>query len=237
MAFNFPFALAEPDASELRAIVERTEAAMPREGWPVWTLSNHDLTRFPTRWAEGDPERARAALVVLLGLRGTPVLYYGDELGLPETDLPAEDRLDPAGAHTPPGRDGARTPMPWSAEPGAGFTTPEARPWLPLGPHRELNVAAQRGVDGSTLELVRDLLALRRGEADLRRGAYASLPAPAGVWAWRRGEGTTVAANLAAEPAVLDGVAGRVRLSTRRGREGESVDGRLELAPWEAVVL
>ena len=127
--------------------------------------------------------------------------------------------------------------MPWSADPGAGFTTPGARPWLPLGPHEELNVAAQRGDRGSTLELVRDLLELRRGEPDLHSGSYASLRSPEGVWAWRRGEGMTVAANLTAEPAVLDGVAGDVRLSTRRDREGERIEGRLELAPWEGVVV
>jgi alpha-glucosidase len=236
MAFNFPFALADPDAATLREIVEGTEAALPRTGWPVWTLSNHDLVRFPTRWFDDEPEGIRPALVLLLCLRGTPVLYYGDEIGMPETDLAPGDRLDPAGAHSPPGRDGARTPMPWSSEPGAGFTTPDARPWLPFG-SLEANVAAQRGDPGSTLSLVRDVVALRRDEPDLVAGAYASLPAQAGVWAWRRGEGTIVAANLSAGPSALDDVDGTIRLSTSRARAGERVGDRLELGPWEAVVL
>jgi alpha-glucosidase len=236
LAFNFPFVFA-PLSTDLRGIVEATEAAVPRDGWPVWTLSNHDVVRFPTRWCDGDERKVRAALLVLLGLRGTPVLYYGDELGMPETDLPHDERVDPAGARTPPGRDGARTPMHWDAEPGAGFTAPGVRPWLPLGAQGERNVAAQRGDPSSTLAFVRDALALRRAEPDLWQGGYRSLAAPDGVWAWRRGEGTLVAVNLSDEGAVVEGADGRVRLATRREREGEDVAGRLRLDAWEGVVL
>jgi alpha-glucosidase len=237
MAFNFPFALASFEADPLRAIVEDTEAAIPKDGWPVWTMSNHDLPRFPTRWAEGDERKVRAGLLILLTLRGTPVLYYGDELGMPQTELSDEERLDPAGRLDPPGRDGARSPMHWSAEPGAGFTSPDVRPWLPVGRNDEVNVEAQRDDPGSMLSFVRDVIALRRSEPELWSGSYQPLATSGGLWAWRRGEGTIVAVNLSDDAAVLEGVDGTVRLGTRREREGEQVAGRLELAPWEGVVV
>jgi alpha-glucosidase len=237
MAFNFPFALAPFETERLRPIVEETEAAIPEDGWPVWTMSNHDLPRFPSRWADGDERKIRAALLILLALRGTPVLYYGDELGMPETELRDEERLDPAGRLNPPGRDGARTPMHWTADPGAGFTPPGVRPWLPIRGNGEVNVEAQRDDPGSVLSFVRDLITLRRSEPELWGGSYLPLETTGGLWAWRRGERTVVAANLSDEPAVLEGVDGRVRLGTRRDREGKEVTGRLELAPWEGVIV
>jgi alpha-glucosidase len=236
MAFNFPFVLAPFETERLRPIVEATEAAIPRDGWPVWTLSNHDVARFPTRWADGDERKIRAGLLLLLALRGTPVLYYGDELGMPETDLRDEDRLDPARRHNPPGRDGARTPMHWEAGPGAGFTEPDVRPWLPVGRNGEANVADQRDDPDSVLSFVRELIALRRAEPDLHSGDYRTVAAPDGVWAWRRGDAMVAAVNLSDEAAVVEDVEGHVRVATRRERTGEQVGGRLELAPWEGVV-
>jgi alpha-glucosidase len=237
MAFNFPFVLAPLETERLRPIVEQTEAAIPGDGWPVWTLSNHDVVRFPTRWAEGDERKVRAALLMLLALRGTPVLYYGDELGMPETELSDEERLDPAGLTDPPGRDGARTPMHWSGESGAGFTELGVRPWLPFGRHGDVNVEAQRGDPGSVLSFVRDALALRRDEPDLWGGSYTPVETEGGLWAWRRGDGTLVAVNLSDEPGAVEGVEGRIRLATAREREGDEVAGRLELGPWEGVVV
>ena len=237
MAFNFPFVLAPFEVDRLRAVVGDTEAAIPADGWPVWTMSNHDVVRFPTRWCDGDERKARAALVLLLTLRGTPVLYYGDELGMPETELADDDRLDRARFTSPPGRDGSRTPMHWSGEDGAGFTARGVRPWLPFGRHEELNVDAQRDDPESMLSLARDLIALRRAEADLWEGSYRPLETEGGLWAWRRGERTLVAVNLSDEAVMLDGVDGRIRLGTRRAREGDDVRGRLELEPWEGVVV
>ena len=145
LAFNFVFLLAEFDTATLAPVVAETEALLPERAWPVWTLGNHDLTRFPTRWAEGDPGLARCALMLLLTLRGTPVLYYGDELAMPQAQIPPERVVDPEAGRDPgSGRDGARTPMPWSDEPGAEFTTPDVDPWLPFGELADVNVAAQR---------------------------------------------------------------------------------------------
>jgi alpha-glucosidase len=239
LAFNMLFLHADLDAREMRVIVEGVEERLPVAAWPVYTGSNHDGGRLATRWAGDDPRRARAALVILLALRGTPFLYYGDELGLPEVETDWRAALDPVARRTGDpsrNRDRCRTPMPWTAAPGGGFTTAEATPWLPFG-DLAVNVEAQRADPGSTLHLVRDLIALRRAHADLRSGAYASLPAPDGAWAWRRGDGFGVAANLSGAPVAVDGLAGRVALATDRARDGEAVGGTLALGPWEAVVV
>jgi alpha-glucosidase len=201
LAFNFPFTFSEPGAAALRGIVEQTEAALPRGAWPVWMLSNHDIVRFPTRMAGGDERKARALLFVLLTLRGTPVLYYGDELGMPQADVSGDQERDMAG------RDGARTPLPWNG----GWQ----QPWLPLTAN-VASVATQRADDSSFLNYTRALLAQRRANPDLVAGAYETLPAPDGVWAFRRGEDTTVAVNLSDDTAELE-------------------DGS-RLAPWDGIV-
>jgi alpha-glucosidase len=238
LAFNFAFVHAELEAAELRELVEGTEAVLPHDAWPVWTGSNHDVVRFPTRWADGDADRARAALTMLLTLRGTPVLYYGDELLLENVDVPREALRDPVGLSRwpeDPGRDGCRTPMPWAPGEGYGFTRPGVRPWLPFGDHAGETVAEQRDDPDSALRLTRDLIALRRERADLHTGTYASLDAPEGVWAWRRGERTAVALNFSQAPVELD-LDGTILLSTRRERDGVAAAG-LRLEPSEAVVL
>jgi alpha-glucosidase len=200
LAFNFPFTFSALDATAMRDIVEATEAALPERAWPVWMLSNHDIQRFPTRMAGGDERKARAALLVLLTLRGTPVLYYGDELGMPQADVPPERERDMAG------RDGARTPMPWNG----GWNDP----WLPLSAD-VAPVAAQAEDETSFLSFCRGLIAQRRANPDLQGGAYETLPAPDGVWAFRRGESTTVAVNLTEEEVEAQGE---------------------RLAPWQGVI-
>jgi alpha-glucosidase len=239
LAFNFLFVFAPFEAAALRAVVEQAEAHLPAHATPCWTMGNHDVSRYVTRWCEGDPQRVRAALVLLLGLRGTAVLYYGDELGMPDTDVPADRLLDPVSARFQPflNRDAARTPMPWNAEPGGGFTVPGVEPWLPVGDLGRCNVADQQADPNSTLHLTRDLLALRRALPALQRGAYATWPAPDGVWAWRRGEHVLVAVNLTGEPTRLPDVEGTVRVATDRARDGERVAGTLTLGPWAAAVL
>jgi alpha-glucosidase len=240
LAFNFPFisSLFEPDA--LRAVVEQTEAALPPGAWPAWTGSNHDMFRFPTRWAGDDPRRVRAALLMLLSLRGTPVLYQGDEIGLGDTKLDREDLRDPLGVRYWPyyaGRDAARTPMPWSGATGGGFTESGVRPWLPLGDVASCNVADQQSDPHSVLTLARDLIALRRSEPDLHLGDYRSLDAPSGVWAWARGDRHTVAINMTDAEVHLSPIVGTVRICTDRTRDGEAVTEALRLGPWEAVVV
>jgi alpha-glucosidase len=124
--------------------------------------------------------------------------------------------------------------MPWT--PDGGFTADGSEPWLPLG-DTERNVADQRNDPGSMLHLCRDLIALRRERTDLASGAYESIDAPDGVWAWRRGNATVVALNHDDEPATLAIGAATVLIATDRARDGEQVDGVIRLDPWEALVL
>ncbi len=240
LAFNFLFVHAELDAAEMRTVVEGMETKLPDGAWPVYTGSNHDAGRLATRWAGDDPRRARAALLMLMTLRGTPFLYYGDEIGLPDVPLDPANALDPVPHRTGKperNRDPCRTPMQWTADPGAGFTEPGVEPWLPTGDAAAYNVAGQRADAGSQLHLTRDLIALRRAQADLRGGAYETLPAPEGAWAWRRGEGTAAAVNLSGEPVEVAGLDGTVLIHTDRARDGERVDGPLRLGPWEGAIV
>jgi alpha-glucosidase len=239
LAFNFPFLTSPLDAGALRSVVEITESRLPTGAWPAWTGSNHDMARLSSRWAGGDPQRSRAALVILLCLRGTPVLYQGDEIGLTDVAVPQGKLRDPLGIRYWPvyrGRDGMRTPMPWRPGPGAGFTDPSVEPWLPIGDNARCNVEDQQADSDSLLSLCRDLIALRRRETDLALGSYVSIDAPDRVWAWRRGKRHVVAVNLSDDDTSLELGDGRIVVATDRGREGEPHDGWTALKPWEAIV-
>jgi alpha-glucosidase len=177
--------------------------------------------------------------MLLLTLRGTPVLYYGDELAMPEAEVAFERVVDPVGKLADPdrpGRDGARTPMPWTDEPGGGFTSAGVEPWLPFGDLAAVNVAGQLLDRGSPLNLTRDLIALRRAEEALRTGAYEEAVVEDGLWAFRRGEGFLVALNLGSGPASV-AAQGTIAIGTRRERDGEAIARSLLLAPGEGAVL
>ncbi|MEA2247896.1 MAG: alpha-glucosidase [Solirubrobacteraceae bacterium] len=170
MAFNFPFMSRPFEAAAIRDIIEQTEATLPPHAQPVWTTSNHDAPRFVSRWCGDDPRKVRLALMLLMSLRGTPLLYYGDELGLPDVPVAPDAARDPLAAGTLPGKDGrdpCRTPMPWDASEHFGFGS--AAPWLPPGDRVGRTVADQEADTGSALHLTRALIALRAGERDLRR--------------------------------------------------------------------
>ena len=240
LAFNIPFVFSRLEADAMHAIVEDVQKLYPRHAWPAWTGSNHDAGHLATRWGRGDERRTRLALMMLLTLRGTPVLYYGDEIGMPDTPLELDDLRDPVGLRFYPayaGRDPGRTPMHWSNEPGAGFTPDAAKSWLPIGGYELCNVAAQREDPASVLHLTRDLIALRRDSHDLRRGAYKSRLPRNGVWIYRRGRRIAVALNLSDEPATVRRLKGRVLVSTSRERDGQDVGGVFPLDSWEGVVV
>src|SRR5262252_3845910 len=239
LTFNFPVIFAGFTAEALSGVVATTLAALPAGECPVWTGSNHDISRFPTRWCGGDEARARLALLVLATLPGTLVLYYGDEVAMTDVDIPAGARRDEMSAGRPAGRDRdrARTPMPWDASPTAGFTAAGVRPWLPIGDHAERNVAGQRDDPRSTLRLCRELLALRRSEFGGTIADYTQLPGPPGVWVYRVGD-VVVAANFTAEPACLGELAGPLLLSTSRAAAGPEPAGQASrLGPWEGVIV
>lgn len=177
--------------------VARALADWPDEagiGWPSWAFSNHDAPRAVSRWASPGQRdaMARLSLFLLLTLRGNPILYQGEELGLPQADIPFDRLRDPEAIANWPltlGRDGARTPMPWVADaPNTGFSPVE--PWLPPGAgHVELAVDRQARDPGSVLALARSLLELRRREPALRLGSIEILEAGAALLRYRRAWG------------------------------------------------
>jgi glycosidase len=248
LPFNFQLIDAPWDARGLAAMIAEYEAALPAGAWPNWVLGNHDRPRIAAK--VGEPQ-ARVAAMLLLTLRGTPTLYYGDELGIGRVDIPPAQVQDPRELREPGlglGRDPVRTPMPWDETPNAGFST--AAPWLPLNADwRDRNVARLAGAPGSMLTLHRSLLALRRarpalsiGELTLIDGAFAD----ADVLAYERRHGDErllVALNLGHAPRELTLPAwahgARVLLSTIASAPDASAAAadRLVLRADEGVVL
>ncbi|HEV2240691.1 MAG TPA: alpha-amylase family glycosyl hydrolase [Streptosporangiaceae bacterium] len=219
LGFNFPFVFARFAARELSAVVGDTLEILPAGATPVWTASNHDVGRFPTRWCGGDERKIRLALLVLATLPGTTVLYYGDEIGMTDVAVPPELRRDKMTRDVSGrwNRDRGRTPMQWEDSPSGGFTADGVKPWLPVGDASARNVADQRQDPASVLAFCRRLLALRRAELAGRDAGYEFVPSAEGLWAYRVG-GLTVAANLSDAPVdAPDSLAGEVLLSTTSG--------------------
>jgi alpha-glucosidase len=165
------------------------------QGWPSWTFSNHDAPRAASRWAHGRDARdvAEVSMLLLMCLRGTTIVYQGEELGLPQGQVPFERLVDPEAIANWPetlGRDGARTPMPWRSEaPFAGFSTVE--PWLPVDPrHPALAVDDQTTDPGSMLATTRRLIATRRATACLRTGDMKVIHADDALLVFERTLGT-----------------------------------------------
>jgi len=242
LGFNFPFWQSKLKAHALRRVVAETEASLPTGAWPAWVTSNHDISRAGSRWARGSLVKIRLILLMLFTLRGTPVLYYGDELGLTDTRVSRRQYRDQIGkVFWPlfPGRDKERTPMVWNDSKTAGFTAQyKARPWLPIGA-RERNVDDQQRDPASTLRLTRRLITLRRNDDDMRLGAYHELPSPHNVWAYQRGDRTLVVLNMSRHAASFNSAKAQRLLSTMPGSPTSlSAASQIwELAPWEGVIL
>jgi alpha-glucosidase len=172
LPFNFHLLRAPWQSLSIAALVKQYEAALPAGGWPNWVLGNHDLSRLINR--VGSIAQARLAAMLLLTLRGTPTIYYGEEIGMGDVEIPPQDVRDPWERNVPGlglGRDPCRTPMCWNSHPGAGFTT--GVPWLPIGTQfAHVNVAEEFADPASFLTLYRALLALRRAEPALSVGTY-----------------------------------------------------------------
>ncbi len=227
LPFNFRLLLAPWKASAIRDVVDEVEGALPAWGWPNNVLGSHDVGRLASRVG---PAQARVAALLLLTLRGTPTLYYGDELGMGDVPVPEERVRDPYGKRVPgASRDPCRTPMQWDAGPRAGFSPPKSTvPWLPLaGDYAEVNVAHALGDPGSMLNLYRRLLAYRRYSPALRCGEYRPVEGtPEAIFAYTRRAGehvVLVALNFSEQeqhlalPALGEGT---VVLSTRLDRTG-----------------
>jgi alpha-glucosidase len=241
LAFNFNYIRSAFQAPALKKVVKQTERALKSPDWPVWTNGNHDeYSRFSTRWARGDTRKVRIGLLLLMALRGTPVLYYGDEIGLQNVYVPPWRLKDRWGKKYWPvlsGRDKGRTPMPWKLDVGAGFTEPGVRPWLPYGRLQEENVEEQSLHRESHLAFTRELMRLRADVPDLQVGDYQLLPTVSAVWAWQRGNHIKVAVNMSNHHQELTGMYGTTVLSTTGQRKGEEISDVLHLQPWEGVIV
>ncbi len=242
MPFNFTLIREPWDAAAVRRVVDAIEAALPPGAWPNWVLGNHDEPRIATRLG---PAAARSAMLLLLTLRGTPTLYYGDELGMVDVPIPEPLVQDPWGKRVPGrglGRDPERTPMQWDGSASAGFAAAGVSPWLPVAADAAAcNVAAQVEQPGSMLSLTRRLLAVRRRRPALHRGSYRPLDAPDGVFAYVRAhqdDRLVVAVNFRDRPATvpLPPGAGAVVVSTHPDAAAPA-GGLLSLRPNEGIVL
>lgn len=213
--------------------------------WPSWSFSNHDVVRARTRWGgdvAGD-EFANLLMGILMCLRGTIFIYQGDELGLPQADVPFEKLRDPEGIRFWPdslGRDGCRTPIPWAkGQPNAGFSN--AEPWLPVDPaHHAYAVDAQDADPASTLALTRKFIAFRKEHPALRLGSSRFLDAPEPILAFERGAAEGDGALLclfnlgdkAAEYPIPDSAE-----VLDYGLPGKVDGGKAVLPPWGGLVL
>ena len=209
MGYSFELLVEDFSAGYIRETVARLEATMT-EGWPCWAISNHDVERAVTRWGghPAQPRLARLLMAMLCSLRGSICIYQGEELGLGEADVPFEALQDPYGITFWPnfkGRDGCRTPLPWTDAALAGFTTGE--PWLPIPEeHRERSVAVQSHDPSSVLSALRQFLAWRKTMPTLVRGDIRFLDSAEPVLLFERSLGPEtllLAFNLSAEPTRL----------------------------------
>ncbi|HET7472764.1 MAG TPA: alpha-amylase family glycosyl hydrolase [Candidatus Limnocylindrales bacterium] len=237
--------------------IDRREAAFGPI-WPTVALSNHDRERQATRLSASVgrdrlPDRdaiAKAAAVLVLALRGAPFLYYGEEIGMVDVDIPYEEIVDPPALRAGPDfpwydRSRCRTPMQWTAGAGAGFTT--GRPWIRLGPDAETrNVATQATDPDSVYATYRRLLTFRRGSAALRAGPMERRASgDPDVLAWTRGAGDDrllVLVSFIGEPRRIDvrAIAGegwRPVVGTHREPAAVGPDGTVDLRADEAVIL
>jgi glycosidase len=245
MPMNFQLLGVDLQAEKVRQVVDSLERAMPSGAWPNYVLGNHDETRIASRYGEAG---ARLATMLLLTLRGTPTLYYGDEIGMQEASISPEDQQDPWGIRVPGlGRDGCRTPMQWNNQPQAGFSPNDASsPWLPINKNfKQANVDIQLREPGSILNLYRQLLALRKSSPALQVGSYTQIEdVHEGCFAYRRtlsgSPGYVILLNFSAQDLTLntgesgDGI---IKLSTYLDRE-ENVDfAQLSLRKHEGVIV
>jgi len=185
LPFNFLLLQQNWDSLQISSAIDQYEGALPPDGWPNWVLGNHDQPRITSRIGQS---QARVAAILLLTLRGTPTIYYGDEIGMRDVPIPPDEVQDPQGLNMPGlnlSRDPERTPMQWSDTENAGFTS--GQPWLRLpASFKRENVDKQQDDPYSMLTLQRRLIALRQQEPALKVGKYAPVYADKQIIAYTR---------------------------------------------------
>jgi alpha-glucosidase len=243
LPFNFQLLQCAWNARSIAKLIDQYEAALPTGGWPNWVLGNHDNPRIASRVGTA---QARAAAMMLLTLRGTPTMYYGDELGMQNVHIPPDRIQDPLEKNVPGaglGRDPSRTPMQWDATLDAGFSVRD--PWLPVSADvARVNAASEDLDPSSMLSLYRSLLDLRRRHTALSVGGYQAVAASGDVLGFIRctqDERFLVVLNLGPHAAdfsleAADRTATAL-LSTYLDRQIAMTHTHLSLRPNEGVIL
>lgn len=256
MVFDFRLLKSPWHPDRFRHLIAQQEAAVPDGCWPPIVFSNHDQSRHIDRYGIGGnaERRARAAAVMLFALRGTPFLYYGEEIGMRDGSLRYRHLRDPYTKRYWPfrtGRDPARTPMQWDCSPQAGFTT--GKPWLPVSPNASMtNVETESRDPSSLLHLYRRLIHLRRGVPALQHGAYMPLDSDErnvlvflrkSEFPSTKGPDVLVAVNFSGRrtTCLVKGIAmnGTVLLSTNEPIDDRTPyeAGLIDLQPDEAIIV
>jgi alpha-glucosidase len=246
LPYNFGLLTCPFQAESIIALVNEYEGLLPKGAWPNWVLGNHDKDRIASENRAGEAN-ARLAQMLLLTLRGTPTMYYGDELGMPNGDIPPEKFQDPAALNEPgigQSRDLARTPMQWDETAYAGFSQVDS--WLPVSrDFGSRNVASQEATPRSFLQMVKQLIAIRQSSPALSHGHYS--PVPVGipdVMAYLRIQGEVkilVVLNFSDEEKIVDLSStagnGKVMLSTTMDRNGDLPLQTLKLRQHEGLMI
>lgn len=241
LPFNFHLIQTQWQAEAIANIVREYERLLPTGAWPNYVLGNHDQSRLATRIGAA---QARVAAMLLLTLRGTPTVYYGDELGMEDVPIAPDQVQDPAEKNEPGkgrGRDPERSPMLWDGSANAGFSSPDATPWLPLMAERaSVNVAAEDVDRRSMLSLYRALLALRRKFAALHSGAIADVRAREGVISYTRTLGEErfqIHLNLTSEHRQVATEPGHILFTSMMDGAGSEVGSSMVLEGGEGAIV
>jgi alpha-glucosidase len=243
LPFNFTLLSAPWNARDIAKLIDNYERALPARAWPNWVLGNHDRPRIASRVGGA---QARVAAMLLLTLRGTPTLYYGDEIGMRQVAIAPDQVRDPFEKNVPGigvGRDGCRTPMQWDASAHGGFTT--ATPWLPLASNYSCENAANLAADPhSILNLYRALIDLRKSAPELVSGSYVPIVATGDLLIYRReqdGAALLVILNLGSTPCSVEpgaiAYSGEILLSTSLDRSGAILSGGLDIRGDEGLII
>lgn len=243
LPFNFGLIYHPFTSQAIHQLVQEYENTLPKGAWPNWVLGNHDQDRIASESRVG-AANARLAQMLLLTLRGTPFMYYGDELGMPNVEIPPEKFLDPLVAGEGRSRDLERTPMQWDDTPYAGFSTVD--PWLPVADdYASRNVKVQETDPHSMLQMVKQLIRIRQNSATLNHGNYLPLTVyDRDVTAYLRTgaeENILVVLNFSDIQKMVNLAAnsqnGQILLSTCVDRTGDVLLNTLELRPHEGLLI
>ncbi|HSI89619.1 MAG TPA: alpha-amylase family glycosyl hydrolase, partial [Adhaeribacter sp.] len=243
LPFNFQLLVSPWDAEHIGSIIDQYEGSLPEDGWPNWVLGNHDQPRITSRVGAA---QARVAAMLLFTLRGTPTLYYGDEIGMRDVPIPEDEVQDPQGKNMPGlnlSRDPSRTPMQWDNSENAGFTS--SKPWLRLPEDfRRLNVKAQQEDPYSMLNFHKKLIKLRQQEPALKTGDYAPVYSDKQIISFTRRSGNSVflvVLNLSHRPCYFKpkhfNFSGTIALASTPEWEGRPVSNCINLSGDEGIIV